>query len=184
LPVDALWGVGPVTAARLRERGIEKLVDVRARTAEELTEIVGMHAQWLIDLAHGRDDRAVEPNRPSKSAGSEETYATDIESLEEVKREIDQLARGVAEWLVKNSIKARTVTIKVRYSDFTTITRSQSSAEYSNDADNIAMRAVKLLEKTEAGHRPIRLLGVSAHNFDRDRESAEEDTEARLPFTD
>jgi len=184
LPVDALWGVGPVTAARLRERGIEKLVDVRARTAEELTEIVGMHAQWLIDLAHGRDDRAVEPNRPSKSAGSEETYATDIESLEEVKREIDQLARGVAEWLVKNSIKARTVTIKVRYSDFTTITRSQSSAEYSNDADNIAMRAIKLLEKTEAGHRPIRLLGVSAHNFDRDRESAEEDTEARLPFTD
>ena len=184
LPVDALWGVGPVTAARLRERGIEKLVDVRGRTAEELTEIVGMHAQWLIDLAHGRDDRAVEPNRPSKSAGSEETYATDIESLEEVKREIDQLARGVAEWLVKNSIKARTVTIKVRYSDFTTITRSQSSAEYSNDADNIAIRAIKLLEKTEAGHRPIRLLGVSAHNFDRDRESAEEDTEARLPFTD
>ena len=184
LPVDALWGVGPVTAARLRERGIEKLVDVRARTAEELTEIVGMHAQWLIDLAHGRDDRAVEPNRPSKSAGSEETYATDIESIEEVKREIDQLARGVAEWLVKNSIKARTVTIKVRYSDFTTITRSQSSAEYSNDADNIAMRAVKLLEKTEAGHRPIRLLGVSAHNFDRDRESEDEATEGRLPFTD
>jgi len=184
LPVDALWGVGPVTAARLRERGIEKLVDVRARTVEELTEIVGMHAGWLIELAHGRDDRAVEPNRPAKSAGSEETYATDIESIEEVKREIDQLARGVAEWLVKNSIKARTVTIKVRYSDFTTITRSQSSAEYSNDADNIAMRAIKLLEKTEAGHRPIRLLGVSAHNFDRDRESAEEDTEARLPFTD
>jgi len=184
LPVDALWGVGPVTAARLRERGIEKLVDVRARTVDELTEIVGMHAEWLIDLAHGRDDRAVEPNRPSKSAGSEETYAIDIESIEEVKREIDQLARGVAEWLVKNSIKARTVTIKVRYSDFTTITRSQSSAEYSNDADHIAKRAIKLLEKTEAGHRPIRLLGVSAHNFNRDRDSEEEETEGRLPFTD
>jgi DNA polymerase IV len=184
LPVDALWGVGPVTAARLRERGIDKLIDVRARTADELSEIVGMHAQWLIDLAHGRDDRAVEPNRPAKSAGSEETYATDIESLEEVKREVDQLARGVAEWLVTQSIKARTVTIKVRYSDFTTITRSQSSAEYSNDADDIAMRAVKLLEKTEAGHRPIRLLGVSAHNFDRDRESEQEDIEARLPFVD
>jgi DNA polymerase IV len=185
LPVDALWGVGPVTAARLRERGIEKLVDVRARTVEELTEIVGMHAAWLIDLAHGRDDRAVEPNRPAKSAGSEETYATDIESVEEVRREIDQLARGVAEWLEKKAIKARTVTIKVRYSDFTTITRSQSSVEYSNDADHIAMRAVKLLEKTEAGHRPIRLLGVSAHNFDRDRESEEEHaTNGRLPFTD
>jgi DNA polymerase-4 len=183
LPVDALWGVGPVTAARLRERGIEKLVDVRTRTVDELTDIVGMHAEWLVELAHGRDDRPVEPNRPPKSAGSEETYATDIESLEEVKREIDQLARGVAEWLVKKAIKARTVTIKVRYSDFTTITRSQSSPDYTNDANNIAGRAIKLLEKTDAGHRAIRLLGVSAHNFDRDRpQNAEVETEGLLPF--
>ena len=185
LPVDALWGVGPKTAARLRERGIEKLIDVRARTVEELTDIVGMHADWLIDLAHGRDDRPVEPNRPSKSAGSEETYATDIESLDEVKREIDQLARGVAEWLVKKSIKARTVTIKVRYNDFTTITRSQSAPGYTNEADEFAARAIKLLEKTDAGRRPIRLLGVSAHNFDRDSARAADDADeagGRLPL--
>jgi DNA polymerase-4 len=182
LPVDALWGVGPVTAARLRERGIEKLVDVRARTVDELTEIVGMHAEWLLELAHGRDDRAVEPNRPSKSAGSEETYATDLSSMEEIRREIDQLARGVAEWLIKKSIKARTVTIKVRYSDFTTITRSQSAPQSTNDADNIAGRAIKLLEKTEAGGRPVRLLGVSAHNFDTGEEQEAADQEGRLPF--
>ena len=185
LPVDALWGVGPKTAERLRAHGIDKLTDVRARTVEQLTEIVGMHAEWLIELAHGRDDRAVEPNRAAKSAGSEETYATDIESLEEVKREIDQLARGVAEWLEEKSIKGRTVTIKVRYSDFTTITRSQSTADYTNDADDIAMRAVKLLEKTDAGHRPIRLLGVSVHNFDRDSDQAADDadsSEGRLPL--
>ena len=165
LPVDALWGVGPVTAARLRERGIEKLIDVRARTVEELTGIVGMHAEWLVDLAHGRDDRPVEPNRPAKSAGSEETYATDLHSIEEIKREIDQLARGVAEWLGKKGKLARTVTIKVRYSDFTTITRSQSTTDHTSDPDAIATRAIKLLDKTEAGHRPIRLLGVSVHNF-------------------
>jgi DNA polymerase-4 len=182
LPVDALWGVGPVTAARLREHGIEKLVDVRARTVEELTAIVGMHAEWLIELAHGRDDRAVEPNRPSKSAGSEETYATDLESLEDIKREIEELARGVAEWLQQKAIKARTVTIKVRYSDFTTITRSQS-ADYTNDVDNIIERAIRLLDKTAAGQRPIRLLGVSLHNFDRDRDSEDADDPAgRLPF--
>lgn len=183
LPVDALWGVGPKTAARLREHGIEKLTDVRARTVEQLSAIVGMHAEWLIDLAHGRDDRPVEPNRPSKSAGSEETYATDIESLDEVKREIGELARGVAEWLVKKSIKGRTVTIKVRYSDFTTITRSHSTPDYTNEADEIVSRAIRLLDKTEAGQRPIRLLGVSIHNFDRERaEEAAGDTEARLPF--
>ena len=183
LPVDALWGVGPVTAARLRERGIEKLVDVRARTVEELTEIVGMHAEWLIDLAHGRDDRPVEPNRPSKSAGSEETYAIDLQSIEEIRREIDQLARGVAEWLGKKGKTARTVTIKVRYSDFTTITRSQSTPEPTADPDHISMRAIKLLDKTEAGHRPVRLLGVSVHNFAGEAEAETADVaDARLPF--
>ena len=182
LPVDALWGVGPVTAARLRAQGIEKLTDVRARTVDELTEIVGMHADWLLDLAHGRDDRPVEPNRPAKSAGSEETYAIDIESLEEVKREIDQLARGVAAWLGRKGKTARTVTIKVRYSDFTTITRSQSTPEHTADPDNIAARAIKLLDKTDAGRRPIRLLGVSVHNFGGEQDDADDYAEARLPF--
>jgi DNA polymerase-4 len=185
LPVDALWGVGPKTAARLREHGIQKLTDVRGCSVDALTDIVGMHAAWLIDLAHGRDDRPVEPNRPSKSAGSEETYATDLESMDAIKREIDRLARGVAEWLQKKSIKGRTVTIKVRYSDFTTITRSQSRADYTNNADDIAARAITLLDKTDAGHRPIRLLGVSIHNFDRDDTRATDGTdssEGRLPF--
>jgi DNA polymerase IV len=183
LPVDALWGVGPVTAARLRDRGIEKLVDVRQHTVEELTEIVGMHANWLIELAYGRDSRAVEPNRPSKSAGSEETYSTDLQSIEEIRREIDQLARGVADWLGKKGKTARTVTIKVRYSDFTTITRSQSAPQPSADADDIAVRAVKLLDKTEAGRRPVRLLGVSVHNFgDAEGDDSAADAEARLPF--
>ena len=181
LPVDALWGVGPVTAARLREHGIEKLVDVRARTVDELDRDRRQHAEWLIDLAHGRDDRAVEPNRPAKSAGSEETYATDIESIEEMRREIDQLARGVAEWLEKKSITARTVTIKVRYSDFTTITRSRARRDATADADNIVARALKLLDKTEAGHgrsacsaRPVRLLGVSVHNFGGENDDEDE----------
>jgi DNA polymerase-4 len=182
LPVDALWGVGPVTAARLREHGIDKLTDVRARTAAELEAIVGSLAAWLIDLANGRDDRPVEPNRPSKSAGSEETYAIDLSSMEEIRREIDQLARGVAAWLAKKSITARTVTIKVRYSDFTTITRSQSSPQPTADADDIAARALRLLDKTEAGHRPIRLLGVSVHNFGNDEEVAAEESTGRLPF--
>ena len=121
-------------------------------------------------------------NRAAKSAGSEETYATDIESLDEVRREIDQLARGVVEWLVKHSIKARTVTIKVRYSDFTTITRSNSTSDATADSENIVARALKLLEKTEAGHRPVRLLGVSVHNFGGDEDEATEEQDGRLPF--
>ena len=182
LPVDALWGVGPVTAARLHEHGIEKLIDVRARSVEELSAIVGTHAEWLIELAHGRDNRAVEPNRPAKSAGSEETYATDLSSIETIRREIDGMARGVAGWLARKGKTARTVTIKVRYSDFTTITRSQSAAEPTADADNIAARAIRLLDKTDAGARPVRLLGVSVHNFGEADSAGAEDADARLPF--
>ena len=104
--------------------------------------------------------------------------------MEDIRREIDQLARGVVEWLEKKSITARTVTIKVRYSDFTTVTRSQSTREPTADVENIVARAVKLLEKTEAGHRPIRLLGVSVHNFgrDEDEDEAADETNGRLPF--
>jgi DNA polymerase-4 len=183
LPVDALWGVGPVTAARLREHGIEKLTDIRARPPADLEAIVGSLASWLVDLAHGRDDRAVEPNRAAKSAGSEETYASDLSSLAEIRQEIEKMAREVAAWLERKSITARTVTIKVRYSDFTTVTRSQSAPEPTGDAQSIAARAVALLAKTDAGVRPVRLLGVSVHNFgDATGNVDNESTDLRLPF--
>ena len=180
LPVDALWGVGPVTAARLREHGIDKLIDVRARSKADLEAVVGSLAEWLIELAHGRDDRAVEPNRAAKSAGSEETYAADLHAIDEIRREIDAMARDVAGWLGKKGKTARTVTIKVRYSDFTTITRSQSAPEATADPDHIAARAIKLLDKTDAGARPVRLLGVSVHNFA--DTGADHDEDARLPL--
>src|ERR671912_2084685 len=77
LPVDALWGVGPVTAARLRERGIERLIDVRTVSDDVLRDAVGSSAEWLRELAAGTDDREVEPNRETKSSGSENTYAQD-----------------------------------------------------------------------------------------------------------
>src|SRR5499427_5969548 len=78
LPVDALWGGGPVTARKLRARGIDRLTDVRTTDLKALRETVGSLAEWLRQLAHGIDDRAVEPNRERKSVGSEETYAKDI----------------------------------------------------------------------------------------------------------
>jgi DNA polymerase-4 len=183
LPVDALWGVGPVTATRLREHGIDKLTDVRAKSPAELEAIVGSLAPWLIDLAHGRDDRAVEPNREAKSAGSEETYATDLESIDEIRREIETMARDISGWLARKQKTARTVTIKVRYSDFTTITRSNSTSTATADPENIVARALKLVEKTEAGHRPVRLLGVSVHNFGNEDDGEDDaEVEGRLPF--
>jgi DNA polymerase-4 len=177
LPVDALWGVGPVTARRLRERGIERLVDVRRMDPAALRAAVGSLADWLRALAEGHDDRAVEPNRASKSSSSECTYASDLTSVDRIREKIDGMARENAAWLVSRGLVARTVTIKVRYSDFTTITRSHSHAPTS-DADAIARRAVQLLEKTDAGRRPVRLLGAGVHGLI----DASAWQEGRLPF--
>ena len=164
LPVDALWGVGPVTAKRLRERGIERLVDVRSADVELLRTTVGSMADWLRKLAHGEDDRAVEPNRPTKSSSSEITYDVDLTDLDRIRDEIAGMARDNAAWLQRKGILARTVNIKVRYDDFTTVTR-QHSDRPTDDADGIAQRAVALLEKTEAGKRPVRLLGAGVTNL-------------------
>ncbi len=184
LPVDALWGVGPVTAARLREHGIEKLTDVRARSLADLEAVVGSLAPWLIDLANGRDDRPVEPNRLSKSSSCERTYASDLSGLSEIRQQIDKMARDVARWLQARAITARTVTIKVRYADFTTVTRSHSSPQMTDEAEAIASRALSLLAKTEAGARPVRLLGVGAHNLSTsEAPSAAPSAELRLPFS-
>ena len=106
LPVDALWGVGPVTAARLRERGIERLVDVRTADDTLLRDAVGSWAEWLRQLANGIDDREVEPNRETKSSGSENTYAQDLTDINEIRQEIDEMARDAAEWLESTSCSA------------------------------------------------------------------------------
>jgi DNA polymerase IV len=180
LPVDALWGVGPVTAARLRERGIERLVDVRTADPAMLREAVGSQADWLRRLADGDDDRAVEPNRAAKSCGTENTFSTDLTNLDEIRGEIAEMARDTAGWLQKKSLVCRTVTIKVRYSDFTTVTRSHSQKPETNDADDIAARACALLDRTEAGRRPVRLLGASVHNLV-DPAAREVDDEEREP---
>jgi len=166
LPVDALWGVGPVTASRLRERGIERLVDIRAADTEVLREAVGSSADWLRRLADGIDDRRVEPNREVKSSGTENTYSQDLTDIYEIRAEIDEMARSAAAWLERKELLCRTVTIKVRYNDFTTITRSHSKAPATRNAEEIAARAVSLLERTDAATRPVRLLGVSVHNLE------------------
>ena len=179
LPVDALWGVGPVTAKKLRARGIDRLVDVRSVDPAALREAVGSLAEWLRQLAQGIDERPVVPNRETKSSGSENTYPEDLTDLDIIRGEIAEMAEHVVSWLTRRSMLARTVSIKVRYSDFTTITRSHSAVPTRDPAALVA-RAVQLLERTDAGRRPVRLLGVSVHNFCGDEDTKE--PLERLPF--
>jgi DNA polymerase-4 len=163
-----------VTARRLRERGIDRLIDVRAADPAMLRDAVGSNADWIRRLAEGVDDRPVEPNQPAKSSGTENTFSEDLVDVLQIRKEVDDMARDSAAWLERKGLECRTVTIKVRYSDFTTITRSHSKTPATRDPEDIAARAISLLERTEAGARPVRLLGVSVHNLVDPAEAAHE----------
>ena len=151
---------------------------MRAVDPRVLRDSVGSQAGWLRRLADGIDDRPVTPNRTAKSSGSENTYPEDLTDLETIRAELDRMARRGADWLKRKTLLARTVTIKVRYSDFTTLTRSHSERPATRDADQIAARAMLLLSRTEAGTRPVRLLGVSLHNLS----AGEEERSASPPL--
>ena len=182
LSVEALWGVGPVTARRLRAAGVARLVDVRTVDPCVLRDSVGSQAGWLRRLADGIDDRPVTPNRTVKSSGSEHTYPEDLTDLDRIGDELNRMARRGADWLSHKALLARTVTLKVRYSDFTTVTRSHSERPATRDADQIAARAMLLLDRTEAGTRPVRLLGVSLHNLTEEDDAANERQHPTLPL--
>ena len=182
LPVDALWGVGPVTARKLRAAGIDRLVDVRGAPAEALQKAVGKWSESLRRLAFGEDDRPVNPNQERKSVGCEETYAKDLSDLEPIRAEVERMARRTAAILEKKNLYARTVVLKMRYGDFHTITRSRTAEPATHSGDALAERAIALLEKTEAGRRPVRLLGVSAHNLSRAPEAAPPAERDQLDF--
>jgi DNA polymerase-4 len=165
LPVEALWGVGPVTAKKLHAIGVSQLIEVRAVDRELLEQTVGSLADWLVRLSHGIDERPVEPERERKSISSETTFARDLTDLAEIERALDALAAEVAEALERKGLLARTVTIKVRYADFTTVTRSHTAQGATRSLKSLSVRARALLERTEAARRPVRLLGVGAHGL-------------------
>ncbi len=184
LPVDALWGVGPVTARKLRQAGLARLVDVRAADPVRLRQLVGSFADGLRQLAHGIDDRRVVSTRIAKSSGEEHTYPTDLTDVERIRTEVAQMAERAAAWLTRKALYARTVTLKVRYTDFSTITRSHSESPATQDRDALVARATALLNRTDAGARPVRLLGVSVHGLSdtASAESPEENERPQLPF--
>lgn len=162
LPVRRLQGVGPATESALGELGVETVADLRALDLDTLVDRFGRHGEGLFRYARGIDLRPVQPYRERKSLGAENTFATDLRRPEAMEQEIDRLAAGVARGLEKRDFTAWTVTLKVRYSDFTTLTRAMTLPAASRDPEVLAAAARYLLHRTEAPHRPVRLLGVTA----------------------
>lgn len=165
LPVEALWGVGPATLKRLGGLGVRTVRDLAELGLDALVAAVGKsHGVHLHGLAWGRDDRPVEVGRVMKSIGHEETFATDRHSHAELQRELVRLADAVAARLRSQGKVARTLTLKVRFADFQTITRATTLAVPLATARGIVAAVLPLLLAIDPS-RGVRLLGVSASHF-------------------
>jgi DNA polymerase-4 len=160
LPVTRLGGVGPATAERLHQVGVKTVADLAAKSLPDLVALAGRaHGSGLYALARAEDDRPVVADREAKSVSQEETFARDLTDVAVLGREIDAMAGRVAGRLRSSSWSGRTVTLKLRRYDFTTLTRSQTLPQPTDDPRVISSIARRLL--TEAGTQGgLRLLGV------------------------
>ncbi|MBK8166677.1 MAG: DNA polymerase IV [bacterium] len=167
LPIERLWGVGRVSSQQLRAVGIERIGDLLTRDGEALVAAFGPHVVHLRELAAGIDERPVVPSREAKSVGNELTFAEDIADAEQLREVCDGLADKVARRLREDDLRARTVVLKARYPDFTTVTRSLSFAEATAGGVELRDAARELLERRLGrGRRPLRLLGVTAAHLE------------------
>ena len=161
LPVTRLWGVGPATLRRVEALGVHTIGEFAAIPKATLVRTLGKSAgTHLHDLAWNRDPRPVEPNRSAKSIGHEETFAADRTDRRQLQRDVVRMADLVAARLRVHSTTAKTVQLKIRYSDFTTITRSRTIADATDLAAMIAREALALLAEVDLD-RGVRLLGVT-----------------------
>jgi DNA polymerase IV len=166
LPVSRFHGVGPATAARMERLGIQTGADLRGKSLEFLTRHFGKAGAHFHAIARGEDHRPVQPDRPRKSAGSETTYPRDLESPAEVEAAIRTLADEVWAWCERTGARGRTVTVKLRYSDFRTLTRCRSAAAPVGCREALAGTAVALMQGLFPLEKPVRLLGVTLSGFE------------------
>ena len=165
LPVEALWGVGPATLQRLHRLGVHTVADLADLDEQTLMTAVGNAlGRHLHQLSWGIDDRPVEPDREMKSISQEETFAADLHTHEELLRELVRQADSVAARLRATTGVARTLTLKVRFAGFETITRSVTMAGGVSTAHAIVAAVEPLLRGIDPS-RGVRLLGVGASNF-------------------
>jgi DNA polymerase-4 len=165
LPIRRFFGVGKVTEEKMIGLGIKSGADLKKFKKEKLIQIFGKSGSYFYNIAHGKDDRPVEPNRIRKSIGTETTLAEDIDDKDQMLEILENIAVKLENLLVRHDAKGRTITLKIKYFDFRSITRSVTIEEPA-DAASVIMKYIKpLLSKTEAGERKVRLLGISISNF-------------------
>ncbi len=166
LPVSRLWGAGPAAVKEFQRLGITTIGRLRRMSAEAARQAFGSAGEHFLRLANGLDDRPVTPDSAAKSIGTEQTFAQDVAEMDELRRVLLQQVEQVARRLRRHELRARTVTLKLRYGDFTTLTRSTTLDRPTDITGELWHAAEGLLGRwAEKSHRPLRLLGVTASSL-------------------
>lgn len=165
LPIEKFFGVGKVTAAKMKRLGIFTGADLKKWKEKDLSKHFGKSGRFFYQIVRGIDNRSVKPNRISKSVGAEDTFENDIDDMDILNLELEKLANRVSRRLNDKEFKGKTLTLKVKFSDFTQITRSTTLDFYTNNLDIIYKTVSALLQHVERNEKKIRLLGVSVSHF-------------------
>ena len=171
LPVQMLWGVGPKTAERLEEMGIHTIGELAARPEKELMSRFGKNGYDLSCHARGIDNSPIVTQHEAKSISQETTFARDVRNLDELQKTLAEQAAQVAQHLQKNGLTGRVVKLKLRWPDFTTLTRQTTLTNPTQDANEIFTTAQTLFQKVWKPGKAVRLIGVGvSHIEDRPRQ--------------
>lgn len=160
LPTSALWGVGPKTAQRLEEMGIKTVGEIAASPESALIRVFGKHGRELVYRSHGIDDRPIITSHEIQSVSQETTFAQDISDEENLRKTLSILTGAVAKRLRDNNLYGVTVKIKIRWPDFTTLTRQITLTQPTNRDSEIISAVTNLFEKVWQKGKKVRLLGV------------------------
>jgi DNA polymerase-4 len=165
LPVSRLFGVGKVTLKKMESMGIFTCGDLQKLTIRELGSSFGSYGETLYDFSRGYDDREVIPHHEAKSIGSEVTFRSDTTNLNFIKSELMDQIRIITKRLKNQKLLAKTITLVVKFSDFSRITRSRTLDYSTQDPDDLYRELSILLAEHYDGRKPVRLIGASASRF-------------------
>lgn len=166
LPVEKFFGVGKVTAAKMKAMGLHTGADLKKLSETEMVVQFGKPGKFYYAVVRGIDNREVQPHRETKSVSVEDTYQEDLTTKESMLPELETLSETLAKRLQTFGLKGRTITIKFKFSDFTIMTRSHSLTEPVNDNHEIFNVVKLILDKAPVEEKSVRLLGVGVSNFE------------------
>lgn len=166
LPVEKFFGVGKVTAEKMKQMNLFTGADLKKLSEQEMVKRFGKVGRFYYNIVRGIDDRGVQPERETKSVGAEDTFLHDLSDIDEMNAELDRIAQTVYNRLQRYNLKGRTITLKIKYYDFKQITRRHSFPHQVAELAKIQETAKMLLASTTIVGKKVRLLGITLSNFD------------------